>query len=165
MGYTLEALIAPSDVARPFVAGHAAAHPVRLEQGLALVPLTDALKAEAAPDQPRRDLLLLETSAKELPQPLARTVAHLSQIGPVALVVAEFSPGEGAQASIVWRDGEIALGPIVQRDLSRNKPLHLWAINRALRELGVHVIATSSDEFESAGLQRARRTDDWLKLR
>ena len=66
---------------------------------------------------------------------------------------------------MVWRNGEIALGPVVHRDLGRHKPLYLWAINQALRELGVQAVAPWSDEFESVGLQRARRTEDWLRLR
>jgi hypothetical protein len=140
---------------------HAAAElgvvPVALPQGFAFLPgaVPDADAGDALPtdDQPLWWLTLdLEWAA-----------VSASHVGPIAYVEAEFARGLGCQASIVWEDGRIALGPLLEDDEqapSRRVPLGQWPLNRALRHLQVQP-GTWPDEFEALRLGRHRDTDSW----
>ncbi len=75
---------------------------------------------------------------------------------PVVFVTAEFWGGQGAQAATLYIDGL----PPQPFETGYN------AINQALRALGITAECTAEsnkDEFDSLGLGRYRRTEDWLR--
>jgi hypothetical protein len=71
--------------------------------------------------------------------------------------------GTGTQATVVWLNGEVWLGPATTQfgwpPPNRSSSPH-WAFNQALRQLGV-TRGAAFDEFEAAGLGRHRHTEDW----
>ena len=89
---------------------------------------------------------------------LASAAAIASTIGDIAYLEAEFFGGEGAQACIVWRDGEVAFGPFREDDEDPPvAPLRDWPINRALRLFGVRAdtdLDEYMDEFRAVNLGR-----------
>ena len=139
---------------------------ISLEQRFALVPLTYEVM-EGIGGEFVMPLLLGEG----LPDPLDELGRRLtSPSGEIAYVECESEPGFAVwQASLVWRDGEVALGPIVDPGFADEAPPHVppprWPINRALRDLGVESDPAApfpSDEFETIGLSRHRLTRGWV---
>jgi hypothetical protein len=100
-----------------------------------------------------------------LPPMLSETARKLSRRGRVVYAEAEFFGGTGAQAAVGWERGAVVYGPI--RTQSRGEgfdgfdevaELDDWAINRALRWLGVEPEA-GLDAFATLGLGGRR---SWL---
>lgn len=72
----------------------------------------------------------------------------------LAYLETDYEGGHGRQSAILWREGEIVIGPATLVDFPRRPPA-LWPINAALRGLGVR--ATEPwDEFDTVGLGRWR---------
>lgn len=87
---------------------------------------------------------------------LAVAAATASHVGDIAYIEAEFSGGQGSQACIVWREGDVVLGPLhADHEYPPVPPLRDWPINRALRYFGVNA-ADGKDEFDTVGLARFR---------
>lgn len=156
MGYVLRAL-----VGRRSVIEHACARAkgvlVDLPQGYALLPLMDD-------DYPvHGDTPIVDDTFYSLTHEVARLAVETSHNGPVGYLEVEFFGGTGQQASMVWRDGAVVLGPL----LSDNEygqledPISEWAVNKALRYLGVQ--QAERDEFDALGLGRHRATEEWLE--
>jgi len=124
---------------------------VHLGEGIGMVPLSEDL------------LQAIDRSAGSVPAPLepgfeflsrnvAAWVRALSRGATLAYTEAEFIAGEGTESAVVWRDGEVALGP-----------LHgTGAVNLALRALGVKA-PSGREEFEVVGLGRHRQPHEWLE--
>lgn len=149
MSYNLKAVIASSGLLTAAARDLAPARVVGLRQGMALIPMSDALsEAVADPAQtPRTDFW-------DLPAGFDRVLAQWSQAGPVAYVESEYFGGIGEENVAVWRDGRLALGPL---HLLEHEP---WPpegnpVCRALRELGVRA-GRGHDEFDSLGLGEHR---------
>ena len=79
--------------------------------------------------------------------------------GPFAHVEADFFGGDGYQTAQVWRDGELAWGPV--HDDRFDGPREAWPINAALAELGVPFTGRGLDLFAEVGLGLGRDLDDW----
>ena len=158
MSYELRALIGLYEVAAR-AAGEAGIAVVELPQGYGLVPITpeviDRLGGGAA--KPFSDAFWFLSSAVEA---LARKV---SRSGPIAYLEAEFFGGTGTQAMMVWRDGEVWLGP-ASTEFRWPPPAPVsnpqWVFNRALRGLGVDR-GEAFDEFDALNLGQHRHTEDW----
>lgn len=80
---------------------------------------------------------------------------------PVAYLEAETFGGTGTQAMVLWRDGEVWLGPVTTRATAARESAEDGAVNQALRHLGVGRPG-AIDEFDALGLGRHRHTEDWL---
>ncbi len=164
MGYRLEAVIALTEQLKSRV-GQRHAHLVLLEQGFCLIPvvrnLYDEVNMFAEPEVPDGFVLL---SAG-----LLVWLEKLSLGGTVAYVEADFHGGYGDQSACIYENGVCVLKPFVTSDWDDQrkeyKKIQLvdYAINIALRRLGVLVSAGLVDEFDSLGLGRERDTKDWLK--
>jgi len=155
VGYTLEAVIGASDAVAAGAARCPGAVVVPLWGNLSLVPMTDEL-FDAVTDR---------TSARplgfwKLPGGFDRTLASWSGVGPVGYVEAEFFGGVGSQRAVLWVAGEVALGPV---HVGEGEPVAPAGspISQLLAHLGIER-AGDRDEFEVAGLDRHRGTDDWL---
>lgn len=151
MSYSLEAVIASAAV---LIAVRPALALVPLGHGLALVPMTDDVfgafaggKADSAPGFWR------------MPGGLARALSAWSSDGPVAYVEADYFGGVGGQCAAVWERGSLAFGPVTLRE-HEAPPAAGTPISQALARLGV-VRDGHLDEFDTVGLGRHRRTEDW----
>ena len=82
----------------------------------------------------------------------AHDAAALSTRSPVAYVTAQFFGGAGAQAATLYRHS--------REDTTFEAGYH--AINAALLALGI-TAEPPSDAFDTLGLGRYRRTEDWLR--
>ena len=87
--------------------------------------------------------------------------------GDVAYLEADIFGGTGTQATVLWRNGEVCLGP-VSGEFTATAPhpssSRQWPFNQALRELGVDR-GDAFDEFDAVGLGRWRHTEDWVTTR
>ncbi|MFD5779453.1 hypothetical protein ACFVWX_04075 [Streptomyces sp. NPDC058220] len=154
MSYDLKAVIAGSGLLAAVVGGLPSARVVDLRQGLALLPVSDALSdAVAGADQHCR------TDFWSLPSGFDRVLAAWSKEGSVAYVEAEYFGGLGEENVAVWRDGQLVLGPLhlVEGELPSSEGTPLC---RALRELGVRA-GKREDEFTAVGLGKHRNTEGW----
>lgn len=77
----------------------------------------------------------------------------LSRDGAIAYVTAEFFGGVGEQAATLYRHGH------VEREFVNG----YHAINEALAALGI-AADSPKDAFDTLGLGRYRRTEDWLRV-
>ena len=169
MAYTLDAIIAERALISSLGDGLPDARAVELGGRVVLLPLTANAVEVLSPNRKwGRARWLLNGEA--IPIPLVDILCRASAGGNVVYVEAEFFGGDGAQASMVWRDGRLVLGPVIdppgfpRRDRARDEPrppLAELPINRALRELGVRRAAAAMDEFETVGLGRHRSTEQW----
>ncbi|HEX7105935.1 MAG TPA: hypothetical protein VF218_08225 [Acidothermaceae bacterium] len=91
---------------------------------------------------------------------LASVAAIISTMGDIGYIEAEFFGGEGSQACMVWREGDVVFGPFREDDEDPPvAPLRDWPINRALRFFGIRVDAhldEHMDEFRTVDLGRFR---------
>lgn len=136
---------------------------VELPQGYGLLPITTAVIERLGGEEPRpfgKNFLSLSAGVESLAR-------GISLAGGIAYLEAEIFGGTGTQAMVLWRGGEVCLGPVTTEftatgpDPSTNPQ---WPFNRALRELGVDR-GDALDEFDSLGLGRWRHTEDWLTTR
>lgn len=157
MGYDLQAIIAREELLRATTQALPDAVVAPLEQGLALVPITDAFFDRVTGIPVADDL-----GFWRLPAGFERTLADWSARGPVAYVEAEFFGGVGWQRAAVWSGGVLALGPLwideAERFAAEGSP-----ISQALRCLGA-ITTAGQDEFAAIGLGRHRHRDDWTAL-
>ncbi|MEU6063612.1 MULTISPECIES: hypothetical protein [Streptomyces] len=130
MSYELRAVIAGEAVLRA-VAGDRVAS---LGQGLSLTPMGDDLSEER--------------------------LAEWSDLGPVAVVEAEYFGGVGEQRAAVWERGALVLGPL---RIEEGEPFGADGspISQALRRLGVRAKG-GADEFSAVGLDQHRSTSRWF---
>ena len=145
MAYTLQAILGRSEVL--YGANLQGTKLVPLLSGVSMLPLGRAfLEARGAPFLP-----LTDGGETSLPSTIREVCAQLAEGGDVAYVEAEFSGGEGIQASALFHRGSVQDPPRLATD----------AINVALQALGVNPPA-GTDEFSAVGLGAHRDTEQWL---
>jgi hypothetical protein len=140
-------------------------HLVALEQNFILLPMTADLYDEVnrfeETSTPAGFVFLSDRVRDWL-------VRHSSE-GPIAYIEAEIFGGFGSQGACVYEQGKCVIAPSVTSfsvEAYRSPsglPLENYAINTALRRLGVVKSPGQIDEFASLGLDRCRQTDDWLE--
>lgn len=156
MGYDLQAIIAREELLRATAQALPEAVIASLDQGLALVPITDAFFDRVTGGPAAEDL-----GFWRLPAGFERTLAAWSVCGPVAYVEAEFFGGVGWQRAAVWSGGVLALGPL-RIDEKEQFAVGGSPISQALRCLGA-IATAKQDEFTAVGLGRHRHRDDWIE--
>jgi hypothetical protein len=136
---------------------------VELPQGYGLLPVTDHMLDHLGGDAagPFGDVFWFLSSGVDA---LAR---RISLTGGIAYLEADIFGGTGTQAVVLWRNGQVCLGP-VKTEFTANAPdpssNPQWPFNQALRELGVDR-GGAFDEFDALGLGRRRHTEEWLANR
>jgi hypothetical protein len=155
VSYELRALAARDEIAAQ-AADAIGSVLISLTQGIGLVPVTAELLDDLSDDAGRAypDAFWFLTAR------LAERAATVSAAGAVAYLEADIFGGTGTQAVVVWRAGQVVLGP-ARTEFRAGADHRDDAINRALRELGVAASATG-DEFAALGLGGWRHTGDWL---
>ncbi|MDH6578370.1 hypothetical protein [Kitasatospora sp. MAP5-34] len=155
MSYELRALIAAVDLLKVVAAEVPVAQVAQLEQGLALIPMTERLF-----DALHYDGGGVEPGFAFFPGGFGRRLGAWSQAGPIAYVEADYSGGHGTQHAAVWIDGKIDLGPLGcgpgHPSVRGSSP-----ISQALHRLGAQK-PPRGDEFEAVGLMRHRHLEDWV---
>ena len=134
---------------------YANARVIPLTHGFAIIPLTSNLRRELDPTA--QDVGYDSSAIDEDSGQLTAWLQDISRDEAVAYVEAQFFGDAGGQEAIVWRDGEVVLEPV--------KSSTYGPINEALRLLGVPIDPAQSDEFDTLGLGRHRRTDQWVEGR
>ncbi|MEZ0115516.1 hypothetical protein ABH920_009555 [Catenulispora sp. EB89] len=148
--YRLQAVIAAEPVLRALADGVEPALLAPLDQGLTLLPITDAFL----------DTFLDSDGVAEVPAGFGRALSDCSTLGAVAYVEADYWGGAGTQRAQVWEGGHVVFGPLSSVEGEPFAP-EGSPISQALRLLG----ATKGDffdEFDAVGLGRHRDTDRWL---
>jgi hypothetical protein len=161
MAYELQAVIArPSQFPENW--DGLKVHVVNLEQGFAMIPLTDELFAALIAQN--RDTQLLQDFWKLTPE-VQTWLSKLSKEGKVAYLEADIFGGTRSQSACVYENGNVALEPFSTNNENPDSlPFGQHAINVALRFIGVMTVS-GHDEFDSIGLGKCRFTNDWLKIR
>lgn len=159
MGYELQAVIANEWLLEEASTAVAHARVIRLDQGLALLPMVDELFdaiTTGADDA-------AQLGFWKLPGGFADVLARWSIAGPLAYVEADYFGGTGTQTAAVWDAGVLAVGPL---HLAQGHPAAAdgTPISQALRRLGV-TCHGCDDEFDTVGLGRHRYTEDWIDRR
>lgn len=146
MAYTLQAILAAHGAfsGKTLPKGFRIVH---LRCGLEMLPLASELRAvQRIPFFP-----LIDGNGAEVPVTLLSLFESLGAQSPLAYVEAEYFGGEGTQAHALISEGKLIRPPVVSSS----------AINGALLYLGV-TKGEFRDEFEAAGLDAHRDTDQWL---
>lgn len=152
MGYTLFAILTQTPLLEADPLWIADSRVIALEQGIRIIPVTAALY-DGLVQQHVKDATEDWAGFVLSPAPLVTALSQLSQRGTVAYVEADFFGGRGDQHCVVWRGGDIKLGPLDTKGKG--------AINKALSRLGVKR-QPFRDEFEAVGLNRYRSNEDWI---
>ncbi|MFO0890363.1 MAG: hypothetical protein U0790_14620 [Isosphaeraceae bacterium] len=175
MAHGVEALIASEKPLRNGLSGLRRAEVIPLQQGLALVPVTDAFYDQVASQIPLAGASRIGELWKLSPN-LVELARRISVSTPVAYVETDYSGGVGTQAAVVWHHGRISLCPLkidegVRLEAGNIKrafralPVKLRQgrpINQAIRDLGVRTWWLL-DEFDAIGLGRYRSNEDWIE--
>src|SRR5215472_425589 len=158
VSYELSALAGSRAVAAQ-AAGLASAAQVELAQGYGLVLVTPEVLDRLGGGGGNA----FGTTFCYLPAGVEALARQVSDAGPIAYLEAEMFGGVGTQATVVWLNGEVWLGPATTQfgwpPPDRATSPH-WAFNHALRQLGV-TRGAAFDEFDAAGLGRHRHTGEW----
>jgi hypothetical protein len=162
VSYELRALAGRYEIAAQ-AAREARSTAVELPQGFGLLPITSHMPERLGGDGawPFGEVFWFLSAGVEA---LAR---RTSLAGGIAYLEADIFGGTGTQAMVLWRGGEVCLGPVTT-EFTATVPdpssSHQWPFNQALRELGVDR-GDAFDEFDALGLGRRRHTEDWLTTR
>lgn len=123
---------------------------ILMGEGIGMIPLSERLLNAIDPPE-----LSYNTNTDPrfefLSDKVAAWVRRLSRDTRVAYVEAELINGEGTESAVMWRDGNVTLGP-----------LHgTGAVKQALHALGV-LPRNGRDAFELVGLGKRRNPNEWL---
>jgi hypothetical protein len=132
---------------------------VALPQGYGLLPIT----SHVLDDLGGNDVGPFGEVFRFLSPGVDALARRISLAGDLAYLEAEIFGGTGTQAMVLWRSGEVCLGPVTT-EFTATAPdpssSQHWPFNLALRELGVDR-GDAFDEFDALGLGRWRHTGDW----
>jgi hypothetical protein len=158
VSYELRALAGRYEITAQAARG-ARSTAAKLPQGYGLLPITSPVLDHLGDNDvwPFGEVFWFLSSGLDA---LAR---RISLAGDIAYLEADIFGGTGTQAIVLWRDGEVCLGPVTTEftatapDPSSSRQ---WPFNQALCELGVDR-GDAFDEFDALGLGRWRHTEDW----
>src|SRR5215216_7504398 len=153
MSYKLEAFILNHQAAEMLPDNLRHLHRFRLNDQLALVPVTRHLYKEVvatfgeARDDPYDDTLFIA-----LHPVLSQLAAKISSASPVLYLEVDVASGIGDRTAIVWHKGEAVYGPSEGGSF----------VTEALRLFG-ELEGLSLDQIGGLGIFRYRFTEDWVR--
>jgi hypothetical protein len=160
VGHHIRGFVAPFEPLSAAVAQLPNAQVVPLRLGYGFLPITDQLAGDDEP-APFPNLERLTTR-------LAEWAGAVSRQFPLAYIETDYFGGDGGQAAIGWRGGQVVAGPWQTTDglgpERTRTPLLEGAINRVVRVLGV-CRGETRDEFDALGLGWHRSNEKWLAHR
>lgn len=156
MPFEIRALVAKKSVLTDLANKFNSARVVDLVDDLGLLPMTEGLERELNPDA------AYPFEGLRLSAGVAELILESSVSGPVSYIEAEYGGGKSHQATLVYVDGRIDKGPIIDDTVwdPREAGLQDRPVDQGLRAIGV-VAEPESDEWDAAGLSRHCCTDDW----
>jgi hypothetical protein len=166
VAYELQAVIANQRVLNRHCQGFSQAKIVSLHYSeLGLVPVTSELRQEVAVQNEKASIEFDVSIFEGLSLEMVSWIRAISADGMVAYVEAEFFGGNGGQSAVVFNKGQIVFDPLMTKFGFPGDPKNVdsytkMAINRAMQKLCV-VALPNSDEFDTLGLGRQRRTERW----
>lgn len=157
MGHYISGIVAPLSLLREFSIKKALHPPAHLHEELGFLPLSDSHLDTLFPEQGGFDEGMLYLSAA-----LIETLLELSHKAPLAYIETNYVGGTGSQAATMYTEGRCLMKPenteVGSLTKSRNGP-----ISEALRRLGIVRGPGDYDEFDTVGLGRFRRNEDWME--
>lgn len=155
MGHCLQAFLGSEALLGDIVQIQSTAIIIPLLQGLAMIPVTEALYDSLTTTEERGSF---DPRFVFLSQKLNHFGQTHSHPGPLAYIETDYFGGQGSQGAIVWSKGKILFGPAVtgNRGDVQVDQLPAGAINCALKMLGVEK-GNRIDEFEALGLGKYRK--------
>lgn len=160
MGHSLRLFVGPAVALRIFEKASRNVRYYRLTPGadLLVVPLDDDLQDAIHDISGTGDWLEAGPRISTGDMDFA---ARASKGAAVAYVETEYFGGVGDQSAVLWKGGQLALGPLTMDSASAGRPRSLWPINAVLRGLGIRIEPENAfDEFEAFGLGLYRSHDD-----
>lgn len=136
-----------------------------MAEGLAMLPVTREVLTRLDPGSIGDERI---PGTWNLQQPVAALARALSRDRSVLYLFCETWAGPGTRESIAWRAGQLLYGPSGTCDIEADfEPgYHLApgdnAVNAGLRAIGVRA-TDGRDEYATAGLDKHRMTEDWLR--
>jgi hypothetical protein len=168
--YRLEAIISFEAVINASDSRFLEIRTAPLDNGLALIPVTNELLLELAGDA---EMSLNEKlpdfpesiKPRRLTPQLVSLLQELSVFSPIAYIEAGYESGTGDQIALLWQAHKIILGPLCTSWGRFGKPgnkvrIEEMAINTVLRRMGLRTVS-GKDEFDTIGLGRRRTTEAW----
>ncbi len=159
MGHSLRLFAGPLLALRLFeqASEHAKIYGLTAASNLFVVPLDDDLQDDLHNVSGTGDWL--EKGPRISTGDMA-FAARASQGAAVAYLETEYFGGVGEQSAVLWKGGQLVLGPLTMEITMASRPRSLWPINAALRGLGVNAEGSPfADEFEAFGLAAYRSHD------
>jgi len=153
----IQAIVSSPEVLKLSLAHLPSAVICQLEQGLALIPITNGVEADLGRFDPDSIQDVVPHSG-ELARGVAKIASQLSMHAPVLYIATYIHGGTGGQDAIIWRNGQVALS--IGDD---EEAMSAWPdspISRALRHVGV-AAQSGQDEFDAIGLGRFRSNQSW----
>ncbi len=155
--HTLFAVIGFRGAVKGFADRWHRARLVELPRGFAMVPLTPALCEDI------EELAGLNQAAPweiwlNLSRGVSEAIRQASLHGPLACIKTEYFAGWGEQWSAVWAQGKVVLGPVWTGEDAAVSEINEWAINQALRYLGLRP-DLGRDCFDTLGLGYYQKTE------
>ena len=154
MGFKIEGLVAEKTLLEKIVEGLSTPKIVDLADGLFIIPLTRALKDEAAGEPAFEGL--------SIPEPLAEKAKAASENGAVGYIEGDYPQSCNHQGAVLWTKGALSFGPEIDdtawdpRETNEDRP-----VNKVFRTLGLSA-AGFDDEWDAAGLTRHHDTEEWV---
>jgi len=145
VGYELRAVIGVTEALRRAVGEFRAAKVVELEQGLAMVPMAEALFDEVADGT--QDAAL---GFWFLPGGFGKVLARWSTAGPLAYVEAEYFGGVGRQRAALWSHGVLSLGLSPAADQRNTRAPTAWPARRG----GLHAACAPAGERQTSSARQ-----------
>lgn len=151
MGYQLQAIICKDKLSNIITHEYKSAGRVHLKDNLYIIPFTQNFYDEVNQYSESNHFDKFEY----LNERLFNFLSQKSLIEPIAYVEADYFGGTGGQSAIMFEKSKIII------DI-RYTDTGYGAINSVLKEFGISK-ENNNDEWDTVGLLRHRKTEDWLE--
>ena len=148
MGYYLRAFIGKETTIKILQDRYNNSNATKLQQGFALIPMTEELFDEINRMKQSDDIDKFELLTENVEYEILQLVGNLE----LAYVESEFHGGKGGHSGIIWKDCE-------RKYIGTFK---FSTMNTILKKLGIKR-TLFLDEFQTLNLDRYRNTEDWIK--
>ncbi|MFK7969119.1 MAG: hypothetical protein AB8F95_02075 [Bacteroidia bacterium] len=159
MAHHINIILAKEATIRSIESAWVLAHAIKLPQGFAMIPISIDLveDMEELEDKPKTHE---KSPLGSLPPTLHQYLLANSRQSEIAYIETEYFGGTGHQAAILYKDQNIALGPLITENNYWEKDSEdQQAINAILSKMGVWC-NQDKDEFEMLGLGKWRSNEE-----
>jgi hypothetical protein len=147
MGYRLNAFIGQTENIETIASRYTKAKVILLTEKIVLLPMTTDLFDEINDHRFNNEIENYVFLTSDVEIEILKTINNKM----ISYIEVEYFGGTGLQRGIIWKNGE----RIFDQSGTKN------VVNSILQKFGI-VRSKFKDEFETAGLNRHRNTEDWL---